>query len=161
MLGSHCRDALHGGQDAKFLSVGANGQILLLHVASMHIEHAPCYLEVAEAKHLCLRQDIGRNLLDGVVSLQFVLEIHDVLHALDEPLVYLRKLFNALYRVTFFEGLSEGEDAEVSGVSQFFVEVLELHMVVADEAVHALPYHSQALLKHFLEAATDTHNLAH
>ncbi len=161
MLAGNRRDALHGGQDAELLPVGAHGKVLLLHVAGMHVQHAPCYLEIAEAKHLCLHEHFGRHVLNGIVALQLVLEVDDVLHPLDEPGVNLRQLLDALHAVALLQGLGEGEDAEVGGVSQLLVEVLEADMVVADEAVHALPYHPQALLQHLLEAASDAHDLAH
>ena len=126
----------------------------------MNIKDTPCYLEVAEAQDLCLTQDIGRNLLDGIVRLQFVLVVHNVLHALDEPFVYLRQLFDAVHSIALFECLCKGKDAEVGRVGEFLIEVLELHMVVANEAVHALTNHSQALLQHLLEAAANAHNLS-
>ena len=154
------RDALHGRQNAELLAVSTHGEVLLLHIAGMHLQHAPCYLEVTEAKHLCLADDLSRNLLDGVVCLELVLVIDDVLHALDEPGVNLRQLFDAFYGVAFLQGLSQSEDAEVGRVGQFLVEVLELHVVVAYEAMHPLPYHAQALLEHLLKTAADAHNLA-
>ena len=56
--------------------------------------------------------------------------------------------------------MSKGKNAEIRGIGEFLIKVFELHMVVANETMHALTYHAQALLKHFLEAATDTHDFA-
>ena len=160
VLAGNRRDALHCRQDAELLAVSTNSEVLLLHVACVNVEDTPRNLEVAEAQDLCLTQNIGRNLLDGVVGLQFVFVVDDVLHAFDEPLVYLRQFFDAVNRITLFKCLCKGEDAEICRIGKFFIKVLELHMVVSYETMHALAYHTQALLKHFLETATDAHDFA-
>ena len=84
-----------------------------------------------------------------------------MLQALQEPHIDLCQLLDALDGVTLFESLGDGKDTEVSRVSQLFVEVIELRMIVAHEAVHALSDHAQTLLDHLLKRAADTHNLAH
>ena len=81
MFACHGGDALHGRQDAHLLAVVANLQDLTLHAAFAALEHATCYLEVAEAHGLCLAEIVQRNLLHGVILLQVVLHVHDVLQA--------------------------------------------------------------------------------
>ena len=54
-----------------------------------------------------------------------MLEVNDILKAVEEPLVNLCEFFDALNGVTFFQRLSDSKYAEVSGVSEFFVEVVE------------------------------------
>ena len=90
-----------------------------------------------------------------------MLQIYDVLQTLQEPHVNLRQFLDALDGVTLFQRLSDGEDTQVGRISQLLVEVLELRVVVAHESVHTLTDHSQSLLYHLLEAATDTHDLTH
>ena len=45
---------------------------------------------------------------------------------------------DAVYRVAFFKRFGHGEDTEVGRVGQRVVQVIEFHVVVADETVHAL-----------------------
>ena len=90
-----------------------------------------------------------------------MLQIHDVLQTLQEPHVDLRQFFDTLNGVTLFECLGDGEDTQVSRISQLLVEVVELRVVVAHETVHTLTDHTQTLLHHLLETAADTHNLTH
>ena len=81
MFACHGGDALHGRQDAHLLAVVANLQNLTLHAALAALEHATCYLEVAETHSLCLAEFVQGDFLHGVVLLQVVLHVHDVLQA--------------------------------------------------------------------------------
>ena len=161
MFGRHRVDALHGRQDAQLLPVLAHLQVLLLHVRPGVLEHETRNLEVREAHALGLAQHLGRKALQSVVSFQRLLHVHDVLQLADEPWVYLGQLIDALYRVALFQGLCHGEDAQVRGVRQLVVQLVEMHMVVAHKAVHPLAYHAQALLDDFLERTADGHDFAH
>ena len=67
---------------------------------------------------------------------------------------------DAVYRVAFFKRFGYGEDTEVGRVGQRVVQVIEFHVVVTDETVHALSDHTQTFLHDFLEALADRHNLA-
>ena len=66
----------------------------------------------------------------------------------------------AVYRVAFFKRFGYGENTQVGRVGQCVVQVVEFHVVIADEAVHALSDHAQTFLHDFLEALTDRHDLA-
>ena len=90
-----------------------------------------------------------------------MLQINDVLQTLQEPHVNLGQLLDTLYAITLFQSLCNSKDAEVGGVSQCVVQVVELGMVVAHEAVHALTNHAQTLLNHFLETSSDRHDFAY
>ena len=90
-----------------------------------------------------------------------MLQVDNVLQALQEPDVNLRQLLDAFHGIAFFQRLGDSEDTQVCGVGQLVVEVFEAGVVVAHEAVHALANHAQAFLYHFLERASDGHNLAH
>ena len=79
--------------------------------------------------------------------------------ALQEPNVNPRELLNTFNGVAFLKGLSNGEDTQVSRIGQFFVKVIKLSMIVADEAVHTLSNHAETFLDHLLERAADRHNL--
>ena len=90
-----------------------------------------------------------------------MLVVHDVLHPLKEPRVYLCQFKQALYGVALLQRLSDGEDTHIRWVCQFLVQVIKLHVLVAHEAVHTLSYHAQALLQHLFKRTTDRHYLAH
>ena len=57
-------------------------------------------------------------------------------------------------------GLGDDEYALVSRFAQGGVDVGNLQLLVLHKAVHALPYHAQALLDGLLKRATDGHHLA-
>ena len=84
-----------------------------------------------------------------------------MLQSFKEPYINLSELFDTRYGITLFQSLGNSEDTQVGGVSQLVVEVVELGVVVAHEAMHALTNHAQALLYHLLERATDRHNLTY
>ena len=84
-----------------------------------------------------------------------------MLEPFQEPHVNLCQFLDALHGISLFEGLCNGEDAEVGGVLQFLFHVVEGGMVVAHKAVHALSNHTQSLLDHLLEGASDGHDFAH
>ena len=81
-----------------------------------------------------------------------------MLQALQEPYVNLRQFLNALYRVALLQCLCDSEDTQVGGVLECIVQIIELRVVVAHEAVHALANHAQTFLHHLLERAADRHN---
>ena len=84
-----------------------------------------------------------------------------MLQSFKEPYINLGQFLDALNGIALFQSLCDSKDTQVGGVSQLVVEVVELGVVVAHEAVHALSNHTQTLLNHFLERATDRHNLTH
>ena len=161
MLGGHCGNTLHAGQDALLLTVLTNSQVLLLHITALGLQYKAGNLEVAESATLHLKQQLVGQFLELVVLLQLVLQVDDVLQTLQEPDVDLRQLLDTLDGITFLEGLGDGEDTQVGRISQFLVEVVELRVVVAHKAVHALTNHTEAFLHHLLEATADTHDLTH
>ena len=161
MLAGNGRNALHAGQDAHLLTALAHLQVLFLHVAALGLQYEAGYLEVREATLLHLQHQGSGNVLQLVVFLQLMLQVNDVLQALQEPLVNLRQLLDALDGVTLFQSLCNGKDAQVGGVLQSIVQIVELCMVVAYETVHALANHAQTFLNHLLERATDGHDFAY
>ena len=124
MLRSNRVDALHGGNDAELLTIVAHFEQCLFH-AFIHLQHEASNLEVRETSSLHLADEFGGNVFEFVVSFEFVLEVNDILKAVEEPLVNLCEFFDAFNGVTFFQRLSDSKYAEVSGVSEFFVEVVE------------------------------------
>ena len=88
-------------------------------------------------------------------------KVDDILQAFYEPRIYLGQLLDTFYGITFFECLGKSEDTEICRVSEFFVEVIEVDVFVTYEAMHALAYHSQALLQHLFERTADAHNLTY
>ena len=90
-----------------------------------------------------------------------MLQIYNVLQALQEPDVNLCQLLNAFNGITLFQSLSDGEDTQISRISQLLIEIVELGVIVAHEAVHTLTDHTQTLLDHFLERTSDRHDLTY
>ena len=79
----------------------------------------------------------------------------------EEPPVDFRELMYALHIVALLHGLGYNEDAFVGRFGQSTVDILDFHVVVAHEAVHPLPYHSETLLNDLLKSAADGHYLAY
>ena len=161
MLAGNGRYALHGRQHAQFLTMAAHGKVFLFHVARGVLYHEACYLEIREAEYLCLSQYIGRHFLNGVVCLKLVLVVNDILELTNEPWIYLCQLVYPVNGISLLECLRNGEYAQVGRVGELLVKVVELRMVVAHKAVHALSDHSQSLLYKLLESASDRHYFSH
>ena len=161
MLAAYGRYALDGRYDAELLAMVAYGDIGFLPCDALLLAYAACYLEITEAHDLGLAQGIGRYAPDAVVGFELVLLVDDVFQSLQEPLVNLGKLFDTVDGITLLKGLGDGKDAQVCGVGKLVVEVVEVQTLVAHEAVHALPYHTQTFLNEFLETAADRHYLAY
>ena len=142
MLARHGVDALHGGQYATLLALAAHFQVLLHHVAFGGFQYEAGNLEVAETGRFHLAEEFIAQVFHAVVTLQFVFQIHNVLQTLQEPFVYLGQLFYPFYGIAFFQSLGDGEDAQVGGVRQLFVKIVETGVVVAHKSVHALAYHA-------------------
>ncbi len=159
MLRGNCWDALNRWHYAALLTILANSQILLLHISTLWLENEAGNLEIAETATFYLQQQLIGQFLKLIILQQLVLQVDNMLQALQEPNVNLGKLLDTLDGVALFESLSDSKDTQVGWVSQLLVEVIKLGVVVAHETVHALTNHTQALLNHLLEAATDTHNL--
>ncbi len=161
MLAGHCGNALDRRQDVALLAILPDGEVFLLHVSAAGFQHEAGNLEVAESALFHFEQESVGNVLQPVVLLQFVLQVNDMLEPLEEPNVNLGQLLNSLHAVALFKGLGDGEDAQVGGVGQLGVEIVESGVVVAHESVHALANHAEAFLNHFLERAADGHDFAH
>ena len=160
MLAGHGVDALHGRQDAQLLAAGAHLEVFLLHIAR-GMEHEAGYLEVGEAQHLGLAQHIGGDVFHLIILGKRVLVVDDVLQLAQEPGIDLGQLVDAVDGVALLQRLGDGEDAQVGGMGQLVVEVVEAGAFVAHKAVHALADHAQALLDNLLEGAADGHDFAH
>ena len=143
------------------LTVLAHLQILLLHIGAFRLEHKTCNLEIGEAQPLGLTQQLRSNGLQRIMSLQFFLHIDNVLQLADEPRVYLRQLINALYGIPFFQSLCHGENTQIRRVGELFVQLFEMHVVIAHKTVHPLAYHTQTFLDNLFERAADRHDFTY
>ena len=138
-LARYRRNALHERQHAGILSKLPDGKVLLLHL-SFRLQDETGYLEVAESEDLSLSQNSRRNIFQPMVAFQRMLEVDDILQAVDKPRGYLCQRAYPLHRVAFFQSLSDGKDAQVGGILQLLVEVVEAD-TVAHKAVHTLSDH--------------------
>ena len=160
MLACNCVDALHCRHDTAALAMAAHLGVLLLHIARLWFQHKTANLEIRESCNLCfLEQSVGQ-FFESVIFLQLMLEVNDMLQALQEPYVNLCQFLDALHGISLFESLCNSEDTQVGGVLQFVVEIVETGVVVTHKSVHSLTNHAQSLLYHLLKRATYCHNLA-
>ena len=115
------------------------------------MKHEAGDLEVGEAQHLSLTENIGRQILNLVILRKFMLVVDNVLQLTQEPGIDLGQFVDAVDGITFFQCLCDSEDTQICRMRQFMVEVVEVSTVVAHKAVHALTDHTQPLLNDFLE----------
>ena len=93
--------------------------------------------------------------------LQFLIHADDVLQTLQEPVVDLRQLMNALHGVAFVHRLRNRKDTLVRRGFQRGIEVLDMQFFILRKAVHPLPDHTKAFLDRVFESAADGHHLAY
>ena len=160
MLGSDGRNALHRRHNATILAVLAHFEILLFHIAVLRFQDETGNLEIAESAAFDFKQQLVGQSLKRVVFHQLMLQIDDVAQFFEEPNVDFREFLDALDAVALFQSLRNGENAQVGGVFQCVVEVVEMGVVVAHETVQTLPNHSQTFLNHLLERAANRHDFA-
>ena len=160
MLAGHRVDAFHGRQYTMLLAIVAHFKIGLLH-AALGFQHEACYLEIAESGGFHFTEEIIAKFIQRIVRLQFKFEVHDVLQTFQEPFVYFGKCLDALHTVAFFQRLGNGKNAQVGGILQLLFHIVEMDVFVTHKAMHALPYHAETFLYHFLETASDAHDFAH
>ena len=129
-------------------------------VEALLIERA-CHLEVTEALLFSSRQQACGHIVGTIEFLKFFGCILYIAELVEEPAVNLGKLVYAVYGVALRESLGNSENAAVGRLAESGVEVVDRQLLVLHEAVHALPYHAEALLNSFLKSAADSHNLAH
>ena len=159
MLAGNGGDTLYRRHHTHLLAVLTNLQVLLLHIGTLCLQYEAGNLEVREATLFHFEQQLGGQFLQLVVLLQLVLQVDDVLQTLQEPDVNLGQLLDTLYSVAFLQSLCDSKDAQVGRILQGVVQVVELGVVVAHETVHALTNHTETLLNHLFERASDRHNL--
>ena len=138
----------------------AHAEDIALHVAG-RILNESCNLEVGETKSLSFTHHILGKILDAVVAFKNTLISYYIRKTLNKPFVDLSQLLDALHSVTLLKSLCNSEDAEVSGVGEHAVKILEVKIVVPYEPMHPLTDHTQTLLDNLLERLADRHNLAH
>ena len=154
-------DLLDDGDDAQLLALGAHGKGFL--VPSLHTlicEDEACDLEVGEALTLGTKQQLVRELIDSSDFAEALGGADDALELVEEPAVDLRQRMDLLDSISCVQCLTDGEDTRVGRCLECLIQLIggDLLRVVAYEAVHALPDHTQTLLHRFLEGATDSHD---
>ena len=161
MLACHGRYSLDSRDNTELLTVITYCKVFLFHVATLRLDYETSNLEVRESENLSLTHNLWSDFFERIVAFEFLLEVHDVLHSLDKPRVNLSELIDALDGVTLFQSLCDSENAKVGRVCELFIYVVKFSMVIAYEAMHTLSNHTETLLKHFFERATDGHNLTY
>ena len=159
MLACHGLDPLDCREYAQLLPACPDSEVLLLHIpCRIALADQACNLEITETKYFSLPEHILREGIYVVIFLEDGHIVDDVLELSEEPAVDFGEFKDPVYAVAFLEGLSDGEYAEVGRVLEFVVEVVEVGVVIAYEAVHALAYHPESLLDKFFEGASDAHD---
>ena len=63
--------------------------------------------------------------------------------------------------ISFFQSLRDSKDTQVGRAGEFFVQIIEMQVVVAYEPVHSLAYHTKPFLDDFFERTADGHDFAY
>ena len=79
----------------------------------------------------------------------------------EEPLVYLGKLMDAVNGISALHRLRDYEYAFISRSRESLVNVGYIHEFVFNKSVHALSYHAETLLDDFLKSTSDGHHLSY
>ena len=87
--------------------------------------------------------------------------MNDIQELKQEPAVNLSKRMYLLYTVALLHSLADGKDTGIGRFAKSLVQIFQRQRMVAYETVHALPYHTQALLDCLLEGTAYGHYLAH
>ena len=96
---------LDHGQYAVALAQASHHEQGLVHVVVFHVEaHGTGYLEVGEAIHLGLAQQLAAERVD-VALLQPLVDVNDMLELVKEPLVNLRQVVYLVDGVALVHGL--------------------------------------------------------
>ena len=146
-------------QHIVLLADGADAQRLLLDIAVRVFDEAGD-LEVRKTEPLGFLQYGRGHVFDLIVFAQYERIVVDIFQFAEEPGVDLGQVVDPIDRITFFERLGDREDTQVGRMRQFFFEVTEFQVAVADESVHPLPDHPQSFLDDLLERLADRHDLA-
>ncbi len=152
---------LHHGHNAESLAVGAHLGHKAVGVGGEAVfEYRACNLEVAEALLLGYAQKQLGHHGEVVETFEFAAGVDDIAQFIEEPFVDFREIVDLIYRIALHEGLGYDENAAVGRLFEGSLDVGDIELAVFGEAVHALPYHSQAFLDSLLESAADSHHLA-
>ena len=155
-------DLLYHRLNAKPYTMTAHGKRSLLGMLGEHIlKHGPAYLEIAEALLLGYAYKFFGHGVEAVVCLQLAGGVHKVAELVEEPAVNLGKLVQAVDGISFGKSLGYDEYATVGRRCERRLDVGYLHIAVAGKAVHALAYHTQALLDCLFKGTSYSHYLAH
>ncbi len=156
---SHGIDAAHFREHVERFAAVADAENILLHVAG-RILYQTCYLEVGETEPFCFCKGLAVEFVDIFEFSQPGCVFHNVVEAFDEPTVNLGQFYDAVYRVAILKCFGDGEDAQVGRVGERVIKIVELDIIVANEAVHSLSDHAEAFLYDLFERFADRHDLA-
>ena len=102
----------------------------------------PCYLEVGEAIHLGLTQQDLVERVD-ILTFQLLVDVDDMLQFIEEPLVDLRQLVDALDGIfRQMHGLRDHKHTLIRRLPEGGVDIGDLQLLVLHESVHALSDHA-------------------
>ena len=68
---------------------------------------------------------------------------------------------NLVNSISLVHGLGNHEHTLICWLLQGCIDIINLKLLVLNEAVHALTYHTKTLLNGLLEVAADSHHLAY
>ena len=94
-------------------------------------------------------------------AMQFLGSVHDVHQLLQEPTVNLGKLMYLVHGIACTESLGDNEYTLIRRFAEGFVDVRNDKLLVLYKTMHALTYHTQALLNGFLKGTANGHDFTH
>ena len=162
ILSSKGINLLHNWSNTIALTQRTDGKNSLMHIAKFLLQaYCTSYLEISKAIYFGCAQEFLVEHIDRGASVEFVVNIHDMLQLLKEPEVYLGHLVNLLHiEYLTFQGLSYDEDSLICRSLEGTFYVVYLQYFVLHKAVHSLTNHTKTLLYCLLEITAYCHNLA-
>ena len=148
-------DLLHAGQDPALFAVCP----YRLHVFShIPLHHQAGHLEIAEPGLFGLQQQLILQFVQGTYFQQLLLQIKNIPEFYQEPPVNPGQLVDPVYAVAFLKGFLNDQDTHVGRFGKLLIDVLDLHLMVAHESMHALSDHPDPFLNRLFEGPSDGHD---
>ena len=160
MFRSNCVDTFYSRKNTQRFTMCTNSQVFFLHIAG-RIQYETSYLEVRETENLRFAHHISRNILYFTISRKFHFIVNNIFQFTKEPRINLSQIVDTVNRISLLQSLCNSKYAQVSRISQFFVEVIKSHVIITYKSVHTLPDHTKSFLDDLFKRTTDRHDFTH
>ena len=159
-LGGKGINLLDDRQDAQLFSAGTDLVHIVVRIAAVLADRT-LDLEIGETLLLGQTEEVFVQVLDPVHLAHFLVGGHNPGQFIQEPAVDLRKLMDAIDRISGTHRLGNDEDTIIGRFQERLVHIGDDQLFVAHETVRTLADHPQALLDGLFEGAAHSHHLTH